>query len=174
MVSHWVYLTVGAVVSLIVLGVVAINTVTENSTREQRNSSSFISAKLAALRVAECAEIREQSKRAEYVSISSTLLDGNPKLKGVLEGADYRYNLLGGEKQCNSQEGGRSMDEAAELKITEEEANRLISVWKSYFIPSEVGERSSDDIMQKFYFIKVQVDDNFYFVTIYTVYTQMK
>ncbi len=160
----WVYLTLGIIGALIVLGAVAINTALQRT-----NFHDFIDAKLTAVRVSEDAEKGDVVKKSEYVPVSPTLLDKNQRLVQALEGADYRYVIIskGGQLAQNVQ-----IDRAQEVTITEEEANRLISIWKSYFISSEVDRQVYGNFVINNHFIKIQLEDKFYDITITVVYKQ--
>lgn len=159
----WVYLTLGIIGALIVLGAVAINTALQRT-----NFHDFIDAKLTAVRISEDVE-KDVTKKAEYVPVSPTLLDKNQRLVQALEGADYRYVIIskGGQLAQNVQ-----IDRAQEVTITEEEANRLISIWKSYFIRSEVDRQVYGNFVINNHFIKIQLEDKFYDITITVVYKQ--
>ncbi len=157
----WVYLTLGIIGALIVLGAVAINTALQ-----QTNSHDFVDAKLTAVRISEGIEKGDAIKKAEYVPISPPLLDKNQRLVQALEGADYRFVIIskGGQLAQNVQ-----IDRAQEVIITEEEANRLISIWKSYFIQSEVDRQVHGNFVINNHFIKIQLEDKFYDITITVV-----
>jgi len=126
-----------------------------------------VDAKLKASRVPENAEIKDLSKRDGYLQILSSVLDSYPKLKEVLADADYRHDILvrlpvGAE--------ARPVDSAASVKITEDEANTLTSIWESNF--EEVDQTTVKNFVDKTHYIKIQTDGKYYFVSIYIVYTQ--
>jgi hypothetical protein len=174
MVTAWTYLTLSVIFALIGLGVVAIYTAREHLEATDRAILSdesaiafpkFVSAKLVATRVSEDAEPKDMSKRAEYLSINSTVLYENPKLEQALKSADFRDIILS--------KGGQlawDMIYTHGIEINEEEANRLISIWKPYFIPCEISEQVYDNFTLKCNYLKILSDSKFYSVTITTSY----
>ncbi len=137
------------------------------------SSTNFLWGKITAIRTPENVEIKDVSKRAEYLSVSNTVLNANPKLMEVLAGADRSHDI-DAEWRSSGSLSPPPAPPLFEVYINEDEANKLISAWSQNFIPSgiENDEKVSADHVIKLHSIKIQVDGKFYLVLIYTAYKQ--
>jgi len=126
----------------------------------------FADGKLSVIRAAENSEIvQDASKRAQFVPVSVTVLDKNPKLSEAMKGADANHDVLA--RMSNLIEA-KPVNDVFEVKITEEEANALTRD----IVPLSVKQQSHDNIVLKDHQMMIQVDGKFYVITMTTVYKQ--
>lgn len=111
----------------------------------------------ATLGAARGSEVRELVERAKYVPISTEVLDANPKLREVIEGADKNYEAIS---------RGSSRLSVYSVGITEAELNALISS-----LP-EVNPKQAvhtEGYVSDYRYLKLEYDGKYYFVTITNV-----
>jgi len=123
----------------------------------------FASGKLIAGRTWEGTEdIQDPLRRAEYISIPASVVDSNPKLKMVLEGADTNYEI-----NIKSKGNAPAVDPGYEVSISEEEANVLAAV----LADAKASQKTDDNYVSEFHRLKLENEGKYYVVTVVTVGT---
>ena len=151
-----------AVISVAAIAAIVTSLISMNITAVA--GPTFASGKMTAIRSGEWTEAMQNPvMKAQYVPISQTLVDVDPKLKVALEGADRRYEILANAKGYST-----SVDQAEEVELTEEEANNLISILP----PGHETQRVQDETISKYDRVFVELDGKYYILTISTVGTQ--
>jgi hypothetical protein len=124
----------------------------------------FASGKLIAIRSGEWTEgLQDPVRRAQFISVPTAVLDSNPKLVEVLEGADKNYEIL-----VNSVGYGMPVDPAFDVSITEAEANSLVSAMAGVSSSQSV----QDNYVSEYHRLDLENNGKYYLVTIMTVGTQ--
>lgn len=124
----------------------------------------FASGKLIAIRSGEWTEdLQDPVRRAQFVSVPIAVLDSNPKLVEVLEGADKNYEIL-----VNSVGYGMPVDSGFDVSITEAEVNTLVSSMAG----GSASQSVQDNYVSEYHRLNLENNGKYYRVTIMTVGTQ--
>ncbi|MGI0013963.1 MAG: hypothetical protein ACREBU_11060 [Nitrososphaera sp.] len=124
----------------------------------------FVSGKLVASRVGETAGTMEDPvTRAQFISVDSSLVDANPKLKVALAGADERYEILSHTKAYI-----RPVMSGEKVELTEEEVIKLVLA-----LPiSDEAQEVQGDMIGQYHYSHIFWDGKYYNIAIITIGTQ--